>query len=251
VEVVVLSDAPAVAREAAERVISAANRAVAARGAFSLVLSGGSTPEMLYRLLAAPANRDRLDWSRTEIFFGDERRVPPDHEWSNYAMARRTLIDHVAVLPENVHRIAGELPPAEAASAYASGIRQALADPELSVPRFDLVLLGMGDDGHTASLFPGMPALLERDAWVVGTGVPQYVRPQVDRVTLTYPVINAAREVLFLVTGENKAEPMRKILREAPSQPADALLPAARVKPNDGMLTWLLEPAAASLLGGE
>jgi 6-phosphogluconolactonase len=247
-EVVVRADARAIAQEAAGRVVISARQALAARGRFTLVLAGGSTPALLYHLLAAPECIARVDWPRVEVYFGDERCVPPDHEWSNYAMARRTLLDRVPIPPQNIYRMPGELSSGEAAAAYAATIEAAFAGEERAAPRFELILLGMGDDGHTASLFPGMPVLQKRDAWVAGTPVPEYVRPQVARVTLTLPVLNAAREVFFLVTGQAKAEPVRRVLRDAQHDSVSAALPAAQVRPRDGELIWLLDEPAASLL---
>lgn len=244
-EILVRRDGRAVAREAAERVIDSARRAVVARGRFTIALAGGSTPALLYELLASPEHRGRFDWRHTHVFFGDERCVSPDHEWSNYGMVRRTLLDYVPVPEAHVHRIAGELAPEAAAAGYAAAMREVFAPTADAVPRFDLILLGMGDDAHTASLFPGMPALSEREAWAVGTDVPAYVRPQVARVTLTFPVLNAAAEVLFLVTGQAKAEPVRRVLHDVQPDATAAVLPAARVRPQDGLLTWLLDEAAA------
>lgn len=248
-EIVVKEDAVAVAREAAERVVTAHREAIAARGRFTFVLSGGSTPEALYRLLASPDYAPRIDWPRTEVFFGDERCVPPEHEWNCYGMARRALLDHVPLHSDAIHRIPAEHGPAGAADEYALTLARVLHLDQGQWPRFDLLLLGMGDDGHTASLFPGMAALDERVAWVVGTEVPPYVRPQVSRVTLTLPVLNNARAVLFLVTGQAKAERMRQVLTGASGKMAadgGELLPAARVRPHEGTLTWLLDEAAHS-----
>ncbi len=243
-EIVVRADGAAVVREAAERVVAAAKDAVAERGRFTLALAGGSSPAALYELLASPAYLSRIDWPRTLIFFGDERCVPPEHEWSNYGMARRTLLDRVPLPPENIFPIRGENGPANAAAEYVEKLHAVFGQDE-SVPRFDLILLGMGDDGHTASLFPGMPALDERDAWVVGTSVPAYVKPQVPRVTLTLPVLNAARDVLFLVTGQGKAKRVREVRDEV------ADLPAVLVQPQDGRLAWLLDEAAGASLKQE
>lgn len=251
-EIVVRTDVSGVAHEAAERVVASSVKAIAARGRFTLVLAGGSTPAALYELLASPDVAPRVDWSRTHVFFGDERCVPPEHEWSNYGMARRTLLDRVPVPAEVIHRIHGENGPANAANDYATTIGRLLAPAPGAEPRFDLILLGMGDDGHTASLFPGMAALSESDAWVVGTAVPGYVRPQVPRVTVTLPVLNEARAVLFLVTGNAKADTVRRVLGEGSQAGAERTdpegLPAARVQPSDGLLTWLLDEPAASLL---
>jgi 6-phosphogluconolactonase len=248
VEIVVRPDGEAVAREAIERVLVSAAQAVSSRGRFIFALAGGSTPAVLYELLASPEFIHRVDWARTEVFFGDERCVPPDHEWSNYRMARQALLDHVPIRASNVHRIAGELGPDAAAAAYTATMGTVFVMGEGALPRFDLILLGMGDDAHTASLFPGMPALLEREAWAVGTPVPEYVRPQVRRVTLTLPVLNAARQVMFLVTGSAKAEPVRRVLLDAGHDPAAAALPAARVRPEEGALAWLLDQPAAAWL---
>jgi 6-phosphogluconolactonase len=250
-EVHVFSDAQAVAEDAAGRVLAAAQRATADRDVFTVVLAGGSTPAALYELLAAPEYAGRIEWSKVRVFFGDERCVAPDHEWSNYGLARRSLLSQVPLPPDNVHRMPSVMPAADAAEAYADTIRQALRHDGPHPPRFDLVLLGMGEDGHTASLFPNMPALQEADAWVAGTSVPDYVRPLVSRVTLTLPVLNAARQVLFLVTGEAKSQMVRRVLRDAARDPQAAALPAARVKPHDGALTWLLDKPAAELLRDE
>jgi 6-phosphogluconolactonase len=246
--VVVTADVDAMAGDSAGRVVAAAGDAIRDRDVFTFVLAGGSTPAALYELLASPHYLSQIDWARTQVFFGDERCVAPHHEWSNYAMAQRTLLARVQLPPQNVHRIRGELPADDAAIAYADSLRQALLLDNSPVPRFDLILLGMGDDGHTASLFPGMPALRELNAWVASTAVPGYVRPQVARVTLTFPVLNAARQILFLVAGDAKAVSVRKVIREPAHDPTAAGLPAAQVRPYDGVLTWLLDEPAASLL---
>lgn len=230
---------PAAVAEAAGRIFAqAAAEAVAKRGQFTVALSGGSTPEALYRWLVEPDHAGQVDWSRTHVFFGDERCVPPQDERSNYGKARETLLARVPLPSEHVHHIAGELPPEEGAAQYARELAQHFGAQDL--PRFDLILLGMGDDGHTASLFPGMPALEERERWAVSTDVPEYVRPHVPRVTLTFPVLNAARRVLFLVTGQGKAARVAEVLSGA------STLPAVRVRPVDGELVWLLDEAAAA-----
>ena len=183
-----------------------------------------------------------MNWSQTWLFFGDDRCVPPESPDSCYLMARETLLDHVPLPQAQVLRIHGEWPPQRAADGYALDIRAHFRDGGRSWPRFDLILLGMGDDGHTASLFPGMPALAVRDQLVVATGVPDYVRPQVARVTLTLPVLNAAARVMFLVEGAKKAGAVAQALSNR--QPA-APPPAAMVRPGEGTLTWLLDQAAA------
>lgn len=247
------TDPTALALAAARHFVRAANAAIGARGRFTVALAGGSTPAELYRLLSQVPFREQIDWSRTLIFFGDERCVPPDHLWSNYRMARETLLDAVPLPPANVHRMAGELDPAAGALAYAAALRCAFDLRGAGRPVFDLILLGMGDDGHTASLFPGMAAPHERRRIVVASAVPAYVQPAVPRITLTFPVLNAARHVLFLVAGAGKAEKVRVILgdlRTGYSERSAAEskdLPAGRVQPTHGTLTWLLDRAAAGL----
>lgn len=249
-EWIVQPDIESLAQAAAERIIAASEAAMAARGRFTIALAGGSTPAALYRLLASPSYVDRLDWSRTEVFFGDERCVPPEHEWSNYGMASRALLSQVPLPPDRCHRIKGELPPAAAESSYVDTLACAFDAQAEPWPQLDVILLGMGEDGHTASLFPGMEALAERSKTVVATAVPATVRPQVPRVTLTLPVLNAGREVMFLVAGQGKAAMVRRVLEEALSgRDEEELLPSARVRPAPGLLTWFLDRAAASLLG--
>jgi 6-phosphogluconolactonase len=222
----------AAAREFAGR----AEKAIEGRGRFAVVLAGGSTPETTYGILARDYI-DQIDWSKVYVFFGDERSVPPHHEDSNLKMASEVLLDHVPV--GNVHRIRGELPPEEAAQAYEEELRTFFRTED--VPRFDLILLGVGADGHTASLFPETPALEVHDRWVVANPVPGL---DTTRITLTVPVINAARAVIFLVAGENKAEALRKIL-EGDADPR--VYPAKLVQPSRGR-KWMVDQSAASLL---
>jgi 6-phosphogluconolactonase len=200
------------------------------------VLAGGSTPESTYQILARDYS-DRIAWSKVYVFFGDERAVPPHHEDSNLKMASEVLLDHVPV--GNVHRIRGELPPEEAAKAYEEELRIFFQTED--VPRFDLILLGIGADGHTASLFPWTAALEVHDRWVVANPVP---RLGTTRITLTLPVINAARAVIFLVAGEDKAEALREIL-EGDADPH--AYPAKLIQP-PGEPEWMLDQSAASLL---
>ena len=260
-EIAVLPGMAAFHREAAARVVAAHDVALTRHGRFDLVLAGGSTPAGVYAVLASQFI-DRLEWRRTHIFFGDERCVPPDHAWSNYGMAHRTLLQHVPLPPANIHRMAGELSPEVAAGLYAAELAGAeLTHAEVSpavaelaqlagaaCPRFDLVLLGMGDDGHTASLFPGMAALGSQET-VVATAVPAYVEPQVGRITLTLPVLNAAHEALVLIAGAGKAPMVRRITAALRFGGADAQLPLAQVKLAAGRLVWLLDEAAAAALG--
>jgi 6-phosphogluconolactonase len=224
--------AAAAAREFATR----AEEAIGERGRFAVVLAGGSTPETMYGILARDYT-DRIDWSKVYVFFGDERSVPPHHEDSNLKMASEVLLDHVPV--GNVHRIRGELPPYEAAEAYEGELRKFFQTE--NVPRFDLILLGIGADGHTASLFPETPALEVRDRWVVANPVP---RLNTTRITLTVPVINAARIVTFLVAGEDKAEALKETL-EGDANPF--AYPAKLIQPPGGP-EWMVEQSAASLL---
>lgn len=203
----------------------------------SVVLSGGSTPKRLYQLLATDTFARRIDWQRLHVFWGDERCVPPDHADSNYRMARESLLDHVPIPDENVHRIAGELDPTQAAALYEQHLRAFFSGQ----PRFDLILLGLGNDGHTASLFPHTPALDERERWVVADYYAPVQPPW--RVTLTPPAINAAARVVFLVSGEEKADMLRRVL-EGEFKPHE--LPAQLIQPISGELTWLVDETAAS-----
>jgi 6-phosphogluconolactonase len=212
---------------AARRVIRIGRRAIARDGSFHLVLSGGSTPKALHQRLASPELRGRLDWSKVHVYFGDERAVPPTHAESNFKMAKDTLLDQVPIPRANVHRIRGEWAPGRAARAYAR---------LLAGRRLDLVILGMGGDGHTASLFPGMD--LGHHELAVPTVSP--IAPT-ERVSLSLAALNRAQNVMFLVSGAEKAGRVAEVLREGSS------LPAARVRPS-GTLRWFLdEPAASGL----
>lgn len=223
------------ARTAAETFVEQARAAIEESRRFTVALAGGSTPEKAYEMLATE-HRDALDWNKVHAFFGDERTVPPDHEDSNYLMAQRTLLSHVPV--GSVHRMRGELDPPEAAALYEEELEAFFGGP----PRFDLVLLGIGEDGHTASLFPGTPALDVRDRWAVENPVEKM---DTVRLTLTVPVINAAKRVVFLVAGEGKAETLQEIL-EGEADPHD--YPAKLIRPSFGPV-WMLDRAAARLLG--
>jgi len=239
-EVVTLSSRDAVTVATADALVAAAAEAIAARGRFLLVLSGGSTPKALYELLATPAYAPRIDWSRTHVFWGDERCVPPDDRSSNYRMAREALLDRVPISPEAIHRLRGEDQPAAAAAAYEETLRGVFgAGP----PRFDVVLLGMGDNGHTASLFPHLKAVRETSRWVMAEYVGEV---SMWRLTLTPPALNAAAHVLFVVVGADKAAMLKRVL-EGP-QDID-LLPAQVIAPTDGALTWMVDSAATAKLG--
>ncbi|MFZ5918870.1 MAG: 6-phosphogluconolactonase [Chloroflexota bacterium] len=242
VEVLVYPDVDALARAAAVRVAAVASGAVRARGRFCVALAGGSTPRALYTLLASETFAPRLDWARVHVFWGDERCVPPDDAGSNYRLAWETLLEHVPLPVGNIHRVRGEWPCHKAAAAYSAEM-QAFFDALF--PCFDLVLLGLGEDGHTASLFPGSVALDETVRSVVAVTANYAGRPA-QRVTLTLPAINAARQVLFLVAGMAKAAIVQAVLEKA-----NGPLPAQRVRPVSGELAWLLDAAAANRLKKE
>jgi len=217
--------------------------AVAARGRCAVVLSGGSTPRRLYELLALEY-RTQLDWTCVEFFWGDERAVPPDHKASNFGMVRDALLEPLAISRDDVHRIAGERTDLDAAARdYEADIALALGAPrDGQPPAFDVVLLGMGADGHTASLFPGSRAIDEVERWVVMQHGPP---PGPDRVTMTPTILNAARHVLFLVAGSEKAEILARVL-EGPHDPRR--LPAQAIQPASGTVTWFVDRAAAACL---
>jgi 6-phosphogluconolactonase len=223
------------ARAAAETFVEEAAKSIKEKGSFAVALAGGSTPKALYELLATEY-RDTLDWKVVHAFFGDERTVPPDHEDSNYRMAQHVLFSRVPV--GSVRRMRGELDPRDAAALYEKELAEFFGGP----PRFDLILLGIGKDGHTASLFPGTPALDVTDRWSVENPVEKL---NTVRLTLTAPVLNAARKVVFLVAGEVKAEALREIL-EGDADPHD--YPAKLVHPPDGP-DWFVDREAARLLG--
>jgi 6-phosphogluconolactonase len=225
--------AGAAARDFATR----AKEAIDERGRFAVALAGGSTPNATYEVLARDYANE-LDWSRVHVFFGDERTVPPGHEDLNYRMAYETLLSRVPV--GSVHRMRGELPPDEAAAAYEEELRSFFG--QVDVPRFDLILCGLGEDGHTLSLFPETAALDVTYRWVVANPV---LKLGTARLTLTIPVLNASRAVTFLVAGESKAEALKEVL-EGDADPR--AYPAKHVRPEGGDLTWMVDRAAARLL---
>jgi 6-phosphogluconolactonase len=250
-------DLAALSEGAAELWVQCASAAVAERGRFNVALTGGSTPHILYELLATASWSDRLDWASCHVFWGDERMVPADDPNSNFLLAQSTLLSHVAVPPAQIHRIRTEAGnEATAAARYESELRESFglafgnAHPFpaapleggggsllAEIPRFDLVLLGLGADGHVASLFPGYPSLEETTPLVVGSP-PGTLPPPVARVTLTLPVLNSALTVAFLVSGAEKTTALRRALA------GDRALPAARVSPIDGALHWFVDRAA-------
>jgi 6-phosphogluconolactonase len=243
----VLPDAAALARTAAERFVGAAERAIADHERFVVALSGGSTPRRLYELLAQEPFASQVSWSRVHVVWGDERCVPPSDPESNFRMAREALLDHVPLPAGNVHRIHGEEDPARAALSYETTLRELLRTPS-GPPSFgrgrsiDLVLLGLGENGHTASIFPGSAAAVELVRWVTA----EYVSAvAMWRLTLTAPVLNAAAEVLFLVSGGAKAGMVKRTL-EGPRRTRE--LPAQLIAPARGGAQWLLDRAAAAEL---
>jgi 6-phosphogluconolactonase len=247
-ELEVLPDAQLLADAAAHRFVVAANAAIQRRGEFTVALSGGSTPRSVYTRLATEPLVSSLDWSRVHVLWGDERCVPPEHEASNYRMARETLLDHVPVPEANIHRIRGEDDPVGAAMAYERVLRTVLRTPSgppriAPGARLDLVLLGLGSDGHTASLFPGAASLRATEEWVAAEFNHEV---SMWRVTLTPTVINAAAETAFVVSGAGKAAIVRMVL-EGPNRPHE--LPAQLIAPTAGRLVWLLDAPAAADLG--
>lgn len=242
--VIVYRDSESMILGAADLFAGSARDAVRERGRFAAALSGGSTPRPLYRRLAGEPFSREIPWGLTHLFWGDERAVPPDHGESNFGMARDELITPLGLPSDAVHRMAGEIDPADAAAAYEVDLRRFFG-PDTSPPRFDIVLLGMGEDGHTAGLFPGTPAVRETRRWVTANEVPQLGAV---RLTLTAPVFNRARRIVFLVSGRNKAG----ILREALDGPGDPLrIPAQLVAPDKGELIYCVDDGAGALLSGD
>lgn len=234
----------ALADEAAGRLLGVGQRAIAARGRFTLTVSGGSTPAPLYDRLAGPAAAGALDWSRVHVFWGDDRWVPHDHPDSNVKLVRDRWLGRTPSPPGHVYPPrSAELGPDEAAADYAAVIKTAFGIGPLDLPSFDLHLMGVGEDGHTASLFPGHPALEERERLVVAPWIPQL---RAYRITMTLPVFNHAREVWMLVAGSRKAPVMRRIHDELGRPVGPDTLPAARVRPAGGRLLWFLDAAAAA-----
>jgi 6-phosphogluconolactonase len=242
-DIIVVDDPAALADRAARAIVDTALEAVKSHGRFTLALAGGNTPRTTYERLAQSPLREQMPWDRTWIFFGDERGVPPTHPDSNFRMADQALLSKVPIPPGQVLRITGEADDPEAAAAeYAKRLADVFETKRGALPRFDLILLGMGVDGHTASLFPGSPVLKEvfRPVAAVHAGAASI--PQ--RFTFTFPLINAAARVMFLVAGGEKAKVLKAVLTEPGSG-----LPCSMVQPVDGRLIWLVDRPAAALLG--
>jgi 6-phosphogluconolactonase len=241
-DVRIMETGEALAEAAAREILAAAEDAVADHDRFTIALAGGATPRASYQRLALPPLRERMPWARTWVFFGDERGVPVDHRDSNYRMAHEALLSKVPVPAAQVFRIRGDSDdPEQAAADYGRTIAQVFESRRGALPRFDLVLLGLGIDGHTASLFPGSPVLKEVFRPVAAVHASAASIPQ--RFTLTLPILNAAARVVFLVSGAEKAKVVKAVLG-----PHGATLPAGMVHPADGRLLWLLDRAAAALL---
>ena len=236
----VLATAADLFHAAAEELVRAARTAIGAQGRFTVALSGGSTPKALYSLLAA--NYADFPWNRVYLFFGDERHVPPTDPESNYRMVEESLLTKIAIPAENVFRVPAENPDAAAAAAdYEAQLRKFFQLKSGEFPRFDLILLGLGPDGHTASLFPDSQALDEQSRLVVANWVAKF---NTHRITFTFPVLNRAAEVIFLASGPDKAEMLHQVLESKNTPP----LPSQRVEPSDGKLLWMLDEAAAAKL---
>lgn len=231
--VIIAETEEAMAAEGARLFAEIVASGVAANTMCAVALSGGSTPRKMHALLGQEPYCSGIPWSRVHLYWGDERCVPADSRWSNYGRAREDFLDYIAIPIENIHPMPGEVPPDEGALRYGKEI------PEV----FDLILLGMGTDGHTASLFPGHSALEERRKTVVPV---EGGNPDIPRLTITFPVIERARNVLFLVSGREKAEPVKSVLKDH-----DLRLPAARGFPSEGRLIWIMDREAASLLPEE
>ena len=238
----VVEDAAAVARAAAELFVKLAAQAASARRLFRVLLAGGTTPKALYTLLASAEYRSRVDWDRSAFFFGDERAVPPDHQQSNYRMANEVLFRTLEIAESSIHRMKAEAEDLNAAAAAYEGVLRASFG---AFPRFDLVLLGMGLDGHTASLFPRSPVLKEQSRWVAPVLDAPKAPPR--RLTVTLPVLNAGHQVLFMVAGRQKAPALREVL-EGTAPPEQ--YPAKCIQPGPERLLWLVDEAAGAELQG-
>jgi 6-phosphogluconolactonase len=238
-ELLIYPTPAAASRAYADRIARISEIAMSVRDRFIIALAGGSTPRMAYDLLSseyAPV----MDWESTYVFWGDERCVPPESPQSNLRMARETLLNHVRVPIDHLHRIHGEYPPEQAAQLYEDELRRFFGSRGTRGPRFDALLLGLGTDGHIASLLPGSPALTESRRWVTTAQRPD---EPFGRVTLTFPAINSAAHIVFLVTGRDKAEVVARVLKPDPALPP---LPAQHVQPVEGNVIWVLDEDAAS-----
>ncbi len=236
-------DSRSLMEAAAQHVIHQARRAIKERNSFTLALAGGSTPKGLYALLATPSFHTQLDWTKIHFFWGDERHVPPEHRDSNYRMAHEALLRHLPISMDHIHRMPSELPDAQrAADRYEDVLRAQFDVSESDVPRFDYILLGMGGDGHTASLFPGTEAVHERHRLVAAPWVDML---RAYRITFTPVLLNHARQVTFLIHGREKAHMLHTVL-EGPLEPDS--FPSQIIRPRPGNLTWFVSQEAAGEL---
>lgn len=241
--VIIVQDAEGLALMGAEIFLESAIESVRTRGRFLAALSGGSTPRAMHRRLAHAPYASAIPWDRTHLFWVDERMVSYDDPASNYGAARLDLLDRIPIPGDHVHamRVSEEL--GNAARLYEQEMRDVLTGPGVEVPAFDFISLGLGPDGHTASLFPGQPSLEVQDRWIVPV---KGGNPDIFRLTMTYAILNCGRHILFLAMGEEKAGAVRRVILER-----DAALPAQRVEPAGGKITWLVDKAAASLMTHE
>jgi 6-phosphogluconolactonase len=240
-QVVIYPDTNTLSHEAAQYIVRLANEAIVSHGRFSIALSGGSTPRVLYGLLGDEPYRNQINWSQVEIFWSDERCVPPDSSDSNYQLAQEVLFSKLSISASQIHRMPADKPDRDAASLeYTQEMQRAFGTD--GIPSFDLLQLGMGPEGHTASLFPHQPSLHEQQRLVMPVNVP---KPPPPRLTFTPPLLNAAKHVLFLVTGADKADAVQAVL-EGGYQPEE--YPAQIVRPPHGDVTWMLDTAAAEKL---
>ena len=239
-EIIVEASAGDMARKGADIWYESAQESIGRRGRFALAISGGSTPRRLHQLLAEEPHLSRLPWDKTHIFWVDERCLPMTHPDSNFGAAKKDLLDRVPMGPAQVHPMPGWGPPEQGAVTYEKELKAFFQRDEGRVPCLDLIFLGLGQDGHTASLFPGDASLKEEEKWVLRvTGG----RPWVDRLTMTFPVLNLARRIVFLAAGKGKAQVLKTVLENPKAQ-----LPAQKVQPCKGSLTWLVDHEAALLL---
>ncbi|MBI4642130.1 MAG: 6-phosphogluconolactonase [Candidatus Tectomicrobia bacterium] len=241
-EIRVCSSTEELSQQAAGEFVRLAQEAVQVGGRFTVALSGGSSPRSLYTLLSSDKFRDKVPWSKTHFFWGDERHVPPDHAESNYRMASETMLSKMPVPPENIRRIPSEKNAEQAADEYEATLRKFFGLAAGELPRFDLVLLGMGPDGHTASLFPGTWAVRETQRLVAWPYVDKF---STYRITMTPPVLNNAAYIIFFVGGAEKAETLRHVLH-GDYQPD--IYPSQTIKPTKGKLLWLVDKEAAARL---
>lgn len=239
-QIKIVPDLPSLQRAGADEFVRCARESINSHGRFCVALSGGNTPRGMNVLLASEPD---IPWHKVHIFFGDERHVPPADPQSNFGMTRDTLLSAITIPAGNIHRVRAELDAETAAKTYEDELRQFFPQTTNGWPRFDLILLGMGPEGHTASLFPGSPAIREKTRWVVANCVEKL---KTERITFTFPVLNHAAEVLFIVTGEDKAEVVKQIL-EGPSSPPEPF-PAQQVRPVDGKLLWMVDETSGRLL---